>query len=139
MVRPGYRWRRPAPECESTVRSAALTVASDSRQRGARSIRCPAVTSPNIGRPSPEIERFLAESGAPTPFVVVDLAHVERRYDDLAAALPDTELCYAVKANPSIEVVTRLAARGASFDVASPGEIDLVLALGVDPSRVSYG
>lgn len=86
-----------------------------------------------------DIAEFLATTSAPTPFVVVDLGVVASRYDDLAAALPGVELCYAVKANPGEAVVARLAEHGSSFDVASPGEIDLVLGLGVDPAQISYG
>jgi len=88
---------------------------------------------------SPAIADFLDTRSAPTPFVVIDLGVVTSRYDDLAAVLPGVELCYAVKANPGEAVVDRLAQRGSSFDVASPGEIDLVLGLGVDPAQISYG
>lgn len=74
-----------------------------------------------------------------TPFVSIDLDVVETKYLELAAALPDTELCYAVKANPGRPVVELLSRLGSSFDVASVPEIDLVLSHGVDPRRVSFG
>jgi len=85
------------------------------------------------------IERFLAEENPPTPCLVIDLDVVEERYRALVAALPGTEVYYAVKANPSPGVLARLAALGSSFDVASPSEIGLCLAAGVDPARISYG
>ena len=74
-----------------------------------------------------------------TPCVVIDLDVVESKFHDLASALPETELCYAVKANPGGPVIERLATIGSSFDVASVPEIDLVLSCGVSPSRISYG
>lgn len=74
-----------------------------------------------------------------TPYVVIDLEVVETKYLELAAALPDVELCYAVKANPGAPVLELLAGLGASFDVASVPEIELILALGVGPGRISFG
>ena len=76
---------------------------------------------------------------APTPVLVVDLDVIATRYDKLRAALPDAEIFYAVKANPAAEILRLLIDRGASFDVASPGEIDLCLEVGVDPAAISYG
>ncbi len=86
-----------------------------------------------------KIERFLADEEPPTPCLVIDLDVVEERYRGLVAALPEAEVYYAVKANPSPGVLARLAALGSSFDVASPTEIALCLAAGVDPARISYG
>lgn len=74
-----------------------------------------------------------------TPFLSVDLATVGRSYDALQAALPAVALHYAVKANPNPAVLAVLAARGARWDVASPAELDAVLAVDPDPSHVSYG
>lgn len=85
------------------------------------------------------IQRFLDEQRPETPFLVMDLAQVRQRYRQLRTALPDARICYAVKANPTPEVVGELVTQGASFDVASPGEIDLCLAKGADPESISYG
>jgi ornithine decarboxylase len=85
------------------------------------------------------IERFLADVDPPTPCLVIDLEVVEERYRALVAALPGVEVYYAVKANPSPGVLARLAVAGSGFDVASPAEVGLCLAAGVDPARISYG
>ena len=45
----------------------------------------------------------------------------------------------SVKANPAREVLQRLADLGSGFDVASPGEIDRCLKLGIDPARLATG
>jgi ornithine decarboxylase len=92
-----------------------------------------------VNLPSPKIDAFLRDTTAPTPFVVVDVDVVEQRYHQLTAALPDARVYYAVKANPARPILERLVALGSAFDVASPGEIDLCLAAGVDPADISYG
>ncbi|HET6563131.1 MAG TPA: type III PLP-dependent enzyme [Marmoricola sp.] len=74
-----------------------------------------------------------------TPLLIVDLAVVHRSYRELHEALPGVALHYAVKANPSEPVLRALRGLGACWDVASPGEIDAVLAVDPDPGRVSYG
>jgi ornithine decarboxylase len=76
---------------------------------------------------------------AATPFLTVDLTRVARAYHALDDALPGVRLHYAVKANPSPAVLRTLARCGTAWDVASPGEIDAVLAVDPDPARLSYG
>ncbi len=88
---------------------------------------------------SPRIERFIRDVDPPTPYLVVDLDVVAEQYHRLTTALPMAGVFYAVKANPAPEILRLLADLGSSFDVASPGEIDQVLALGVSPRRLSYG
>ncbi len=74
-----------------------------------------------------------------TPRLTVDLTTVRESYRLLQAALPGVDLHYAVKANPSPLVLRALLDEGARWDVASPGEIDAVLAVDADPARISYG
>ncbi len=76
---------------------------------------------------------------ATTPQLSVDLDVVRSSYDALAQVLPSVDLHYAVKANPSPQVLRTLARAGARWDVASPGEIEQVLAVDPDPSHISYG
>jgi ornithine decarboxylase len=84
--------------------------------------------------------RFLAANPElQTPFLVLDLDVVEERYRALIGAMPVTRVLYAVKANPAREVLQRLDDLGSGFDVASPGEIDRCLKLGIDPARLAFG
>jgi ornithine decarboxylase len=83
--------------------------------------------------------RAVPTSAPTTPLLTVDLATVRRSYRQLHAALPGVALHYAVKANPSQPVLDTLRDEGASWDVASPGEINAVLAVDPDPARISYG
>lgn len=85
------------------------------------------------------IRRFLDTRLPATPCLVVDLPTVADRLAQLVAELPSVENFYAVKANPTPEVVRLLAGLGVSFDVASPAEIDLCLAEGARPESISYG
>jgi len=73
------------------------------------------------------------------PCLVVDLDVVRDNYQNFAKALPDTRVFYAVKANPSPEVLSLLAALGSCFDTASVPEIEMVLATGAGAERISYG
>lgn len=71
--------------------------------------------------------------------MVLDLNVVRDNYLSFARALPDTRVFYAVKANPAPEILDLLAELGSSFDCASVGEIEAVLATGAGPDRISFG
>jgi ornithine decarboxylase len=85
------------------------------------------------------ISRFLAEHSPETPCLVIDLDVIAEAYEALRWYLPLARIYYAVKANPAAEIVSMLEGKGASFDVASRGEIELCLANGVAPDRLSFG
>ena len=97
------------------------------------------LTATRLPEPRATATRQARVPAATTPLLTVDLATVTSSYDALQAALPGVQLHYAVKANPSPMVLRALARAGARWDVASPGEIDLVLGVDPDPSRMSYG
>ena len=78
-----------------------------------------------LGTQTARLDRFLSEVHPPTPFIVLDLDIVRARYAALRQALPPAAIYYAVKANPATEILAALAALGASFDLASPGELDI--------------
>jgi ornithine decarboxylase len=73
------------------------------------------------------------------PCLVVDLDVVRENYRAFAKALPDSRVFYAVKANPAPELLSLLASLGSCFDTASVAEIEMVLAAGAAPERVSFG
>src|SRR3984957_7777879 len=83
-----------------------------------------------------EFLRCRNEDGA---CLVVDLDVVRDNYKAFANALPDTRVFYAVKANPSPEVRSVIAGLGSCFAPASVPEIEMVLAAGATPERISYG
>jgi diaminopimelate decarboxylase len=72
-----------------------------------------------------------------TPLYAYDFDALARRAKDLARALgPRFTAVYAVKANPSLAVVSFLARRGLGADVASRGELAVALRAGVPPERI---
>lgn len=74
-----------------------------------------------------------------TPFLVVNLNIVRRKYEELLRHFPFSKIYYAVKANPAVEVLELLRDLGSNFDIASRYELDRVLSLGITPDRMSYG
>jgi ornithine decarboxylase len=85
------------------------------------------------------ISRFLADNSPETPCLVVDLDVIAEAYDTLCRHLPLARIYYAVKANPAPAIVATLERKGANFDVASRGEIELCLHHGVTAARLSFG
>ncbi len=85
------------------------------------------------------IRSFLAERRPDGPCLVLDLDVVRENYNAFTRALPGTRVFYAVKANPAPEILSLLAELGSSFDTASVTEIELALAAGATPDRISFG
>ena len=85
------------------------------------------------------IDRFLAVRRPATPYIVVDLDIVRARHHALQALFPGATVFYAVKANPAAEIIAALAERGASFDLASDGELRRCRELGIPAGRLSFG
>jgi ornithine decarboxylase len=85
------------------------------------------------------IREFLRNRREDGPCLVVDLDVVRENYLAFAKSLPDTRVFYAVKANPAPELLALLASLGSCFDAASVAEVEMVLAAGASPERVSYG
>ncbi|MGN6550615.1 MAG: ornithine/lysine decarboxylase [Pararhizobium sp.] len=82
---------------------------------------------------------FLRTRRPEGPCLVVDLDVVADNYRAFEQALPDSRIFYAVKANPAPEILSLLAGLGSSFDTASVAEIEMALAAGAAPDRISYG
>ncbi len=74
-----------------------------------------------------------------TPFLVIDTATVMRKLEELEKLFSYAKIYYAVKANPSIEILMLLRDRNINFDIASIYELDRVLSLGISPDRICFG
>ena len=77
--------------------------------------------------------------GLETPFILLDLEILKRNYKRLKDNLPFVDIFYAVKANSHHRIINTLKELGSSFDVASAGEIEKLLKLGITPDRMSFG
>ncbi len=81
----------------------------------------------------------LAQRVGSSPFFAYDRALIAARVAELRAQVPAAmALHYSIKANPMPALVQHLAGLVDGFDVASAGELKVVLDTGVDPSRVSF-
>src|SRR6185436_15477691 len=78
-------------------------------------------------------------AAAGTPLFVYSGLLIRRRVAALRAAMPARlRLHYAVKANPFRPVLELLRDLTDGFDIASLGELEMVLAAGQDPRRTSF-
>ena len=82
------------------------------------------------------IEQLAAQFGA--PLMVLDCEAIRRQYHALKNALPGVVLHFALKPLPLAAVVRTLLEEGASFDLATSGEVDLVASQGVPSERTIH-
>ena len=77
-----------------------------------------------------------------TPFYCYSTATLERHYKVFAEALAqsgvDAQICFALKANSNLAVVSTFARLGAGADVVSEGELRRALAAGVPAERIVF-
>ncbi len=89
--------------------------------------------------PVSRIDSFAATALVDRPTLVLDIDRVEAQYHALKVGLGFAHIHYAVKANPTREIIERLVAIGSHFDAASRGEIELCLSQGAEPGHISFG
>lgn len=99
----------------------------------------PGALRPESVRLSDPAAAFIASRQFDRPTLVVSRARVAAQYDALVAGLGQARIHYAVKANPAPEIIRTLVSKGARFDAASRGEIDLCLAEGARGGDISFG
>ena len=81
---------------------------------------------------------LVAEAGR-TPLFVYSRSMIEERIALLRSAMPDRlKINYAIKANSFAPLLSHVAGLVDGLDIASGGELDMVQALGVAGSRVSF-
>ncbi|GAB5350633.1 pyridoxal-dependent decarboxylase, exosortase A system-associated [Qipengyuania sp. 483] len=81
---------------------------------------------------------LVAEAGR-TPLFVYSRSMIEERIALLRSAMPDRlKINYAIKANSLAPLLDHVAGLVDGLDIASGGELDMVQALGIDGSRVSF-
>ncbi|BDX04934.1 diaminopimelate decarboxylase [Planctobacterium marinum] len=75
-----------------------------------------------------------------TPCYVYSRATIERHWQafDKAAGQQPHLICYAVKANSNLGVLSVMAKLGSGFDIVSGGELLRVIAAGGDPKKVVF-
>ena len=75
-----------------------------------------------------------------TPTYVYSRSRILENYRRLAAGLANIPslICYSVKANSNLRILSLLRDAGAGFDIVSGGELARVLRAGADPERVVF-
>ncbi|KAI0124171.1 pyridoxal-dependent decarboxylase [Xylariales sp. AK1849] len=84
------------------------------------------------------IDHESCDPGDEDTFFVGDLGEVYRQHVRWKKNMPRVKPFYAVKCNPDPRVIQLLAALGTGFDCASKAEIEQILNIGVDPTRIIY-
>jgi ornithine decarboxylase len=80
----------------------------------------------------------IIDAGEKDSFYLMDPSSALRRLDLWNQLLPNFHVHYAVKTNPSPLILKSLMQRGVGFDCASKREIQSIVEMGCDPSRIIY-
>lgn len=72
------------------------------------------------------------------PTLEINLKKISQQYRQLQRNLGDYKIFYAVKANPEKEVLKTLKQAGSSFEIASIGELQRLIAIGVNAEDVIF-
>ncbi len=75
-----------------------------------------------------------------TPCHVYSASAIRQRIHELQRALNglDSQICFAVKANPLRAILQMMAAAGIGADIVSAGELRRALEAGIDPARIVF-
>lgn len=84
------------------------------------------------------IKHVLSLSKEKEPFYIVNLSNVESQFERWTHNLPGVHPHYAIKSNPDRRIIQTLHALGSKFDCASQKEIQEVLSITKDPSKIIF-
>ena len=87
---------------------------------------------------SVSLARIAEAVGTPTYVYSADAISAEYRRLEAAFADVGAEICYAVKANANLAVLSLLNELGAGFDIVSGGELQRVVTAGASPDSVVF-
>lgn len=79
---------------------------------------------------------YIDKKASETPYLLMDKEQIKAKVDVIGSQIPNSKFFYAVKANPSIEVIRYMNKLGAGFEIASEGELALLETLDVAPERI---
>lgn len=71
-----------------------------------------------------------------TPFLLVDMDSIRRKYNNLRDIFQGVEIYYAMKANPHPKILQLLTIANAGFEVTSQAELEQLLKLKVPPQKI---
>jgi ornithine decarboxylase len=79
---------------------------------------------------------FLKTTELEPPYLLLDKAKVRQKLTSIGKNIRNSEVYYAVKANPDIEVLSLINNMGTGFEIASEGELAMCVSLGVSKERI---
>ncbi len=74
----------------------------------------------------------------PTPFYLFDRNRLRDNLKQFKEYIPNVDVHYAVKANPTKDVIETLNESGAGFEIASTNELNLLMQCGVNAEKILY-
>ncbi len=79
---------------------------------------------------------FLKTTDLEPPYLLIDTAIVKKKVRAIGRNIRNSKVFYAVKANPDIEILKLADSLGLGFEIASEGELGILISIGVKPSRI---
>jgi len=79
---------------------------------------------------------FIRESDIEPPYLLMDKSKVRQKVHTIGRNIRNSEVFYAVKANPDIEVLKLINSLGIGFEIASEGEMSVLQSIGVSCDRM---
>jgi len=79
---------------------------------------------------------FIRETDLEPPYLLMDKAKVRQKVHTIGKNIRNSEVYYAVKANPDIETLKLINSLGIGFEIASEGEMSVLESIGVTSDRM---
>lgn len=79
---------------------------------------------------------FIRETDIEPPYLLMDKAKVRQKVHAIGKNIRNSEVYYAVKANPDIETLKLINSLGIGFEIASEGEMSVLESIGVTSDRM---
>jgi len=83
-----------------------------------------------------KVLNYIAASDETPPYILMDKEVVREKVSLIGKQIRNSKVFYAVKANPDREVLHFLNSFGIGFEIASEGELQMLVSLGVEPERI---
>lgn len=73
-----------------------------------------------------------------TPMLFIDREKIKNNYREIKNAFPQINIAYAIKSNSHQEIIKILQKENSFFETASISEIEYLISLGIEPSRILF-
>lgn len=79
---------------------------------------------------------FLRTTEVDPPYLLMDVSKVKQKVRSIGRKIRNSQVFYAVKANPDMEVLRLIHELGLGFEIASEGELAILASLGVPKDQI---